>query len=364
MCRHGAETNTTARALKSIEEEYKDTDDWEDIREKIYNKLVLYIILDQDDSYSDYIAKSWPDLQVLNDQSNFWYFAYLWQENDDALTTTLQADWQKENILDDNGPLLELYASMGDGDLIDGELDEEQRGSSAYLEANPSYQQYDFISEGDSPSYFYLLQNGLNSVDHPDYGGWGGRFGTVSDSLSQNTQLDYNPYTNQFESQYTLTRWITDINNDFAARADWGVSENYEDANHAPEASVAEGNELTAKAGEEISLTAEATDPDGDNLTYKWWRYFEADTYQEYTGDNQATEIVDEESRLSLGWVRTLDDGEVIDPVELENADTKTVSLTVPEDSKSGDTLHMILEVQDDGEHTLKAYQRVVITVE
>ncbi|WDQ32292.1 DUF1593 domain-containing protein [Paenibacillus marchantiae] len=50
-------TNTTARALKSIEEQYKDTAEWETIRKKVSDKLVLYIILDQDDSYNDYIAK-------------------------------------------------------------------------------------------------------------------------------------------------------------------------------------------------------------------------------------------------------------------------------------------------------------------
>ena len=33
------------------------------------------------------------------------------------------------------------------------------------------------------------------------------------------------------------------------------------------------------------------------------------------------------------------------------------------DDMKSGDTFHIILEVQDDGSHTLKAYQRVVVTV-
>lgn len=65
---------------------------------------------------------------------------------------------------------------------------------------------------------------------------------------------------------------MTAINNDFAARADWGAK-NYEDANHTPEASVTERNPLTAKAGENISLPAEAIDPDGDNLTYNWWRY-------------------------------------------------------------------------------------------
>ena len=355
-------TNTTARALKSIEEEYKGTDDWENIQQKIYDKLVLYIILDQDDSYSNYIAKSWPKLQIINDRSNFWYFAYLWQSNDEVLTKTLQADWQKENILDDKGPLLDLYASMGDGNLINGELDEEQRGSSDYLANNPNYNQYDFISEGDSPSYFYLLQNGLNSVTHPEYGGWGGRFGKTGDNLYQNTQLDYNPYTKQFESQYTLTRWITDINNDFAARADWGVADKYDDANHAPEVSVKEGITLTAKVGEKVSLTAEASDPDDDKLTYKWWHYFEADTYQEYKGTTEPTEVTTD--GFQLGWVRKLDKGEVVDPVELKDSDTDKMFFTIPDDAKSGDSFHIVIEVTDDGAHTLKAYQRVIVTVD
>ena len=357
-------TNTTARALKSIEEKYKDTEDWEEIQEKINQKLVLYIILDQDDSYSNYIAKSWPDLKVINDQSNFWYFAYLWQANPDEVNETLQADWQKANILDNNGPLMDLYASMGDGNIIEGELPEEQRGSEDYLKNNPQYQQYDFISEGDSPSYFFLLQNGLNNVDYPEYGGWGGRFGRTNDSLLQNTVLDYNPYTKQFESQYTLTRWLTDINNDFAARADWGVAESYEDANHNPTATVKEGTELTAKAGDKVTLRAQASDPDKDALTYKWWRYFEADTYQEYKGTTKAVEAINEEYGLSLGWTRKLDENEVVDAVELSGADTEKMSFTIPDDAKSGDTFHIILEVQDDGAIPLKAYQRVIITVE
>ena len=39
------------------------------------------------------------------------------------------------------------------------------------------------------------------------------------------------------------------------------------------------------------------------------------------------------------------------------------ISFVVPEDAKSGDTIHMVVEVQDDGAHQLKHYQRVIITV-
>ncbi|MBP2620577.1 nucleoside hydrolase-like domain-containing protein [Streptococcus panodentis] len=358
-------TNTTARALKSIEEAYKDKSNWKDIQAKIYKKLILYIILDQDNSYKAYIQKSWPDLQVINDQSNFWHFAYAWKMHSVELNTYLQGDWNRENIQKDHGPLLARYALMGDGKVVPGELDEEQRGSEAYLAKNPQYQKYDFISEGDSPSYFYLFNNGLQDIKQPTYGGWGGRFGLVNDKLYQNTVLDYNPYSKRFEAEYTLTRWFDDIQRDFAARADWGIADRYEDANHAPTASVKEGSQLTAKAGDKISLTGQGSDPDKNKLTYKWWRYFEADSYQEYQGTSKPVSDKDRnEGGLQLSLYRELDKGEVVDPVKLTGADTETVSFTIPKDAKKGDTFHMILEVQDDGAHQLKGYQRVVIMVD
>ena len=40
------------------------------------------------------------------------------------------------------------------------------------------------------------------------------------------------------------------------------------------------------------------------------------------------------------------------------------MSFTVPGDVESGDTIHRIAEVQDDGAYTLKHSQRVMITVQ
>ena len=51
------------------------------------------------------------------------------------------------------------------------------------------------------------------------------------------------------------------------------------------------------------------------------------------------------------------------DTIALSGSDTDTVTFTVPEDAKSGDTIHIIAEVQDDGIHGLKHYQRVILTV-
>ena len=197
-------TNTTARALKSIEEEYKDTDQWEEIQQKINDKLVLYIILDQDDSYSNYIAVNWPDLKIINDRSNFWHFAYAWKNHTDEVNSRLQGEWNLENIKEGHGALLNYYALMGDGNVIEGELEEEQRGIDAYLENNPQYNRYDFISEGDSPSFLYLIDNGLRSMEDPSYGGWGDRFGTDGEARWINNVLDFDPYTNRYESEYSL----------------------------------------------------------------------------------------------------------------------------------------------------------------
>ena len=57
--------NTIAAALRSIEDEYKDTEQWEEIYNKICNKVVIVNDLDQDAIISDYFLTNWPNLPVL-----------------------------------------------------------------------------------------------------------------------------------------------------------------------------------------------------------------------------------------------------------------------------------------------------------
>ena len=45
-------TNTTARALKTIEERYGNTDQWQKVYQHVCDHIILYIILDQDVTYS------------------------------------------------------------------------------------------------------------------------------------------------------------------------------------------------------------------------------------------------------------------------------------------------------------------------
>ncbi|MCR3758713.1 DUF1593 domain-containing protein [Clostridium felsineum] len=355
-------TNTTARALKSIEDQYGKTKQWPEIQKKINDKVVIYIILNQDSTYSNYIAKKWPKIKILNDQSNFWRFAYAWKFNPSQVNGTFSGDWMNSNIKSGHGPLFDRYALMGDGNHINGELEDEQRGSDAYLEKNPQYKKNEFISEGDSPSFLYLVNNGLRSYDNPEYGGWGGRFTETNNTLWQNNALDYDPYTKQYEAEYSLMRWFDDAQNDFASRVAWCTAATYKDANHAPTLTIKEGNNIEAAAGDKVTLHAIGKDPDGDKLTYSWSHYAEADSYSESKVKKNKVEQ-NKNQGLIFSIYRKLAKNETVDNLKLTGSSTSTMSFTVPKDAKKGDTIEIIAQVQDNGKFTLKHYQRVIITV-
>lgn len=105
---------------------------------------------------------------------------------------------------------------------------------------------------------------------------------------------------------------------------------------------MAEGIDLTATAGEEITLNGTAEDPDGDTTTFRWYHYPLGDTYQE--AEDEAGNPVAIEVTTSG-----------------ENQETAT--FTVPEDAKSGDTIHIIMEGVDGGGTNPVAYQRVIVTI-
>ncbi|SDM24736.1 Protein of unknown function [Catalinimonas alkaloidigena] len=326
-------TNTVARALKSIEEEYQGTPQWGQIYRKVSDKAVLYTVLDQDATYQKYVAPHWPEIRVFYNSDQFWSFAYLWPRVVPAeLKTYLRGTWFAEHIKFDHGPLLASYFLWGDGQQIKGDPEH----THGQPDAGKQYglQQYDFISEGDSPAYFFLLDVGLRSREDPSYGGWGGRMvpsPTNPRRWEDGPQVkDYNPYVDSAETTYPQTRWIDVIQNDFAARADWCV-QSYEEANHAPTVSVKHALDLTAKPGQKLTLKGAAQDPDGDPVQFRWWQYQEAGTYP-----GNVTLLKPEQTQAAV---------------------------TVPADAKPGQTIHLILEGTDGGSPALTRYQRVIVTV-
>lgn len=328
-------TNTIARALKSIEEQYKNTADWPKIYKKVCDKAILYAILDQDATYKKYVAPNWPDLKVFYNASQFWSFAYAWKRSvPQAQHYLLEGKFMGDEIINNHGPLLKMYYSYGDGqkqagddDHIHGDLSNVKTGQWG------AFGKYDFISEGDSPAYFHLIDVGLGNLQHPEYGGWGGRLKQSKDNPNRwedgKEVADYNPYTQKIDLAYPQTRWVEALQMDFAARADWCIKP-YKEANHAPSISVKEGNSRNAKAGTSLTINAAAKDPDGNNITFTFWQYQEAGTSPEKV---------------------TID------------AKGNIATIQVPATAKTGDTIHIIVEGKDSGTPAITRYQRVILTV-
>lgn len=181
-----------------------------------------------------------------------------------------------------------------------------------------------YFSEGDSPAFFHLIGNGLRSDENPTYGGWGGRFETQNGYQYFDEEDDGDRLKPQW-------RWLIDIQNDFATRMDWTIKA-YEQANHYPEIKINRKENITEKPGKTIKLDAsKSKDPDNDSLSYKW--YF-------YLGPSSVAEIP-----------------------KIQNADESKISFKLPEMEKEGD-LHLILEVKDSGEPTLKKYKRIIISIQ
>jgi hypothetical protein len=186
-----------------------------------------------------------------------------------------------------------------------------------------SYPQ-NYTSEGDSPSFMPLVNNGLCQDTNYTIGGWGGRpHFTAGNHMI--CSRDDESYTK------TFYRWLPAVQNDFAARMDWCVADEYSKANHQPLARI-NGTELqTVSPGQTIILDASPSfDPDGDSLCYYWWHYYDADN---------AT------AKLTMKNHTSMNDA----------------SYKVPEEP--GKQIHVILEVTDCGKPRLKAYKRIVFNI-
>jgi hypothetical protein len=199
---------------------------------------------------------------------------------------------------------------------------------------------YNFYSEGDSPSFLSLVNNGLRTYEGPPgWGGWGGRFARTGTTGQFTATTDVLPAgVGGTAAYYPMSRFVPAVQRDWATRLQWSVTENYEDANHWPVVSVQGGVDITGYPGETLTLRGIATDPDGDALTYRWWRYADADTL---TGTGT-----------------------------VEVANTAKATFTIPSNAAVGNTVHLILEVDDrktanpaQEDLYLTSYQRVVVTV-
>jgi len=326
-------TNTIARALKAIEEEYAHTAGWNEIYETVSQKAIIYTIMDQDDTYIKYISVKWPNIRVFYNARQFAAFAYSWKRVvPQKFQKYLEGSFMGPEVINNHGPLLKKYYAYGDGQKQAGD-DEHIHGDPTRLKDTQwgSFQPYDFISEGDTPAYLHLVDIGLNNYNNPSYGGWGGRFVATPDNPTKfedgELASDINPETKEKDAYYPQTRWIEAIQNDFAARADWCIKP-FAEANHPPSVGVEEPSHLFAKAGQKVVLQFNSGDIDGDTISHKVWNYEDISTTTAQIKSNQVGAEIS------------------IDP-----------------SAQAGDLIHVIVEGKDTGSPPLTRYQRVVIEI-
>jgi hypothetical protein len=214
------------------------------------------------------------------------------------------------------------------------------------------YPNVSWTMEGDSPSFIYLINNCLHDPMVLDEGGWGGRFNmykTLNPRSTQNSGKvsaeqskydSYYMYTEASESgntQKPIFRWRVGYQDDMAARMDWSMTNIFSGANHNPKAVVNNDTtkeiiQMVVSAGAKLSLSAAgSSDPDGNSLSYSWWYYDEPSSY----------------------------DG----TVTIQNNTSTEAGIIIPSDA-GGKTIHVILEIHDNGSPNLYAYRRVILNVQ
>jgi len=298
-------------------------------------KLRVYTISDQDDS-GIWIRKNFPELFYIVSPGG--YGAGTWTGINHVVpdfdNSTISNRWIAENIQQGHGPLGLVYP-----DVVWG-------------------------MEGDTPSWLSLIPNGLNAPEHPEWGGWGGRYKFYIPKLSAmdpngftgGVPIEPEPrpiwtnavdeYTPPVAPEYgratkagkksfkgfrtTIWRWRDDFQNDFAARMDW-TTKPYNRANHPPSPCLEHPDRITVRSGETFGLGARgSTDPDGDSLSFYWFQYPEAGT-----------------CKAPLTFVA-------------ENA--IGLAVTAPKVEQT-ETAHIILRVTDKASPPLSRYKRVIITI-
>ncbi len=321
--------NTLAQALYKIKETKSPAE-----AKRLIAKLRVYTISDQDDS-GIWMRNNFPDLFYIVSPGDD-YGSATWTGinsfikgiNNDEISNT----WLAKNIQQGHGPLGAEYPDVAYG------------------------------MEGDTPSWLSLIPNGLNVPEHPDWGGWGGRYELYKPDFSKEKKgssgVPFEPetraiWTNAIDSyspfiskeygravakdtvtftgyKVTLWRWRDDFQNDFAARMAW-CTKTYKEANHPPVVVLSQPDHLTVKSGEGFGLDASASkDPDGDSISFLWFEYPEAGSYKK--------------------------------PINMTAENIHSIYVVAPEVEKK-ETIHIILKVTDKGTPALSGYKRIIVTV-
>ena len=311
--------NTLAQAIWRV----KQTRTAEELK-RFVRKFRIYTITDQDMQYNmrmdrAYSSHMWLRREFKDDLQFIWDEG-TWQEQCELG----KRHWQqhKENI-------------QGKGAL------------------GKEYPTYKWGVEGDTPSFLYVMPNGLNDPEDPHQAGWAGYHerGICADSLTTAWTSWQEPLRSI--SVGYKTRFYPDELNDFMARMQW-AAEGRGNLNPyiviTPQvefvhpltyegASIAMPNDtititVPPSVGKDDVFTirmdaSKSFDPDGDGLVFHWWQQPE------------------------IGRTK----------VTIDQSDQSIATLRIPAEAKD-DTIHLVCEVHDDGPFHLVAYRRVIISIQ
>lgn len=290
-------SNTLAQALWKVKKERTDKE-----VKKFLSKLRIYTITDQD--------VPWGERDNLKFSSHYWMrktfgkdLFFIWDES-----AWLSHNWMGRSNWKQYATHIQHHGHLGH-----------------------SYPKFKWGVEGDTPSFLYLLPNGLSTPELCSQGNWGGFFvWHMSRDGETECYTNFMPETKKISQKYE-GYFYNAIFNNFAARMDWALTGK---GNRNPVVIInkekgLEPVRIKASAKQMLTLNAERSyDPDGDKLQFKWWILPEAGTYKQ--------------------------------PVKLNNADTRQLTLTLPDDFQ-GKELHIICEVTDWGTPQLTSYRRIII---
>ncbi|MGA1238414.1 MAG: DUF1593 domain-containing protein [Limisphaerales bacterium] len=224
---------------------------------------------------------------------------------------TTSCEWLTEHVLQNHGPLGALYPTR------------------TWTAPNP----HGALKEGDTPSWFYFLQNGLNLPENPAAGGWGGRYQKNPSGTFRDTA---DTIANQSHVRLTVARWRPHFQSDLQARLDWCVQPPNQ-ANHHPKAWLNNTPppapiSLHATPGSTVELNAsDSSDPDGHPLHFHYFPYPEAGTPR--------------------------------NALQLKTPLQAITSCFIPHETPAG-TYHILLTVTDEGTPPLTTYRRAIIHVQ
>lgn len=291
--------NSAAQALWQLQESGD-----KDRLNKVLEKIRLYTITDQD---VDWMQRGQYDIS-----------SHKWMRK--TFGNRLFFIWDESAWLSQN--------EIGASNWAEYESNIQTKGNMGSV-----YPKYKYGVEGDTPSFLYVLPNGLNDPDHPDHGGWGGYsiYELSPDSITycfSNMRPEIREISQKYEKYFYPA-----IFNNFAARMEWAASGN---GNRNPEL-VINGIgglapiEINVAPGDSVKLDISgSSDPDGDSVMYKWWIMPEA-------GSSLPEEC-------------------------LEFSPSGNAEIKIPEVSNAGD-IHIICECTDSGTIPLTSYRRIIIQV-